>query len=1311
MDDREIPLGPGKTAPRLIIDLLDYDPRYPVKGGWNVLADFPPVFREGQLYLRKDLRACHHSLCKKEAQTNAPISNDQQPDRTTQWVVSTYCTRCRYHFKVSIDLYQRRSGQEPCHLLDPENPLHHFRLVESIDGREYKEKHGPNKYDLLTEAHRFVCTGSKCPAVLEIRVSPPRLPKNVTASIMDPAIVYTRGQREIKNQPERYAGQTPVTPSSAIGYLRQYLSDAKTTRDTGEVKKIARRNKKYMLAFADECDALFNYLDFRPIEEPGAEPGEEAAYFWQLPTITDSNRHFLEDVVIELDMILQGRPQSEKQASNITRYQAIQPLPALKDIERSLGYYDYPKRSRTVDLSAEEHPHYQSLGAVDCFTDTFLEWAYDRQRQCDPFNKPYYLDCLTDIAKGRDSSDLQMRVVMAESANEYGLKTIESSYKFFGLDADTREGDDHIMGLYKSRIESAPRQKDEARQCLLVIAKHRDSEKIEALANDRTMSFEEALDFLNVNKETASDSIEAAAVAVSLDGDKSRVAKALQVIAKHRGGDFTLSRAAAQMENGGVGSDLDIGDAYSRLQINNRTVPDETIFAYYQSLTQGACAPGSKDSYTQALRTIALERSSDFLLRKIEDPNADVQASTAEPVGLDNIGNTCYLNSLLQYYYTVKPVRDMVIDFENYRMPLTVENIKNKRVGGRIVAKSEIEKAQKFVAELHNLFENLKTASSRSVKPTRELAELTIFSSLTEANFRRASISSPSGPPNIDSIMNMDSPIIGPQWPPPREASQTSSMTAEDDIEMVDRPGEKQNEASDDSSEATLVDMDQLPSYDEVAGDNKDKNTLSDEKKNQSTNHTADLAELEGDAVMVNGETSPVESPQTMTAPEKPPPIPPRNKSGLVISTTESKDLIPDDDLWRFGTQQDVTEVIGNVTFRMQCAIKPTSIEEDSGEQIDIIRDTFFGSSTTYTQKAQSLEKKVEAWPTIIVYPGKGVIRDIYEAIDVVFDEQRVEVDNTVCPQYSCISKLPPVLQIQIQRTDYDKDSQRSSKNRTAVTFPETIYLDRYVDTGDPNSMVMKRRRETWRWKEKLRKLEARQEALKNAADEIPIPEALLATKDLVNTLQEAEVEDIEIFPSLPELLDERLSEVTAELENISGQIQALKQSLRDQFTDMRQYEYKLHSVFIHRGEAGGGHYWVYIYDFEHDIWREYNDEYVTEVKDRRRIFDQQGGAAGGTPYYLVYVRSSDKQDLVDAVCRDVQEIQMTDLTETRSDINMVNGADFPTGDVEHIERANPRPLRPKPVSNTIGGSWDDPEWLDNQPAGAPLDANGRQWG
>lgn len=152
------------------------------------------------------------------------------------------------------------------------------------------------------------------------------------------------------------------------------------------------------------------------------------------------------------------------------------------------------------------------------------------------------------------------------------------------------------------------------------------------------------------------------------------------------------------MEGGDIDSMLDINEAYIRLQITAtpQNFSDETVLEYYKSVSSNH--PGSKDSFTEALRIIALDRESNFLLRKLNDPNAIVQVETStadEPVGLENIGNTCYLNSLLQYLYTVKPLRDMVLNFQNYRMTLNEEDIKKKKVGGRTVDKAEIIKAVK----------------------------------------------------------------------------------------------------------------------------------------------------------------------------------------------------------------------------------------------------------------------------------------------------------------------------------------------------------------------------------------------------------------------------------------------------------------------------------------------------------------------------------------------------------------------------------------------------------------------------------------
>jgi ubiquitin carboxyl-terminal hydrolase 25/28 len=169
------------------------------------------------------------------------------------------------------------------------------------------------------------------------------------------------------------------------------------------------------------------------------------------------------------------------------------------------------------------------------------------------------------------------------------------------------------------------------------------------------------------------------------------VARALQVIANHRN-DYSLQLRAAAMENGNTESALTPDQAYKALQIKDSNTSDESAFAYFQTLINDA-PPGSKTSFTEALWVIARARNSEYLFAKLRDPNAVVKPQRGtknDPVGLANIGNTCYLNSLLQYYFTVKTVRDIVLNFEEYRMPLTAENILKKRVGGRAVRKEEI---------------------------------------------------------------------------------------------------------------------------------------------------------------------------------------------------------------------------------------------------------------------------------------------------------------------------------------------------------------------------------------------------------------------------------------------------------------------------------------------------------------------------------------------------------------------------------------------------------------------------------------------
>jgi ubiquitin carboxyl-terminal hydrolase 25 len=76
-------------------------------------------------------------------------------------------------------------------------------------------------------------------------------------------------------------------------------------------------------------------------------------------------------------------------------------------------------------------------------------------------------------------------------------------------------------------------------------------------------------------------------------------------------------------------------------------------------------------------------------------------------------------------------------------------------------------------------------------------------------------------------------------------------------------------------------------------------------------------------------------------------------------------------------------------------------------------------------------------------------------------------------------------------------------------------------------------------------------------------------------------------------------------------------------------------AVNLNLGKSEFGHYFIYINDFEKRVYRKYNDEAVSEVTDLDEVLGVKDSVA--TPYLLCYV-SADQTDLMESVCREIQE-------------------------------------------------------------------------
>ncbi|PGH15104.1 hypothetical protein AJ79_02630 [Helicocarpus griseus UAMH5409] len=1197
------PQGPGKATPRFIQDVLCYDPANPPSSGYNLITQVPPVYHDPNSYSEiVSPRACPHRYIIKHNQTKLPPEGFQAGLRVSH-KISAVCSICRYHVEITTG-YSTVTSHCP-------SQLHHLVYSHSNQFvRDLFRSKGQHQ-----ETHQFRCSYLTCSAVVILSFLSPVLSPQSVDLLTNTELVNARANEAHRVYPERLEGHSLPLPITVLSNLRAYIENA--LHNSQRSKPIAISNRRFVECFGVDgrpCREFLEFLEFKPREDAWDPPRPDTSN--PVPYDEPFNL-FLDNVSSELLILIHQRPPHEKEG---------QPLggsldPAPKKISQLLGAANYQRvyLQPSDQQDVESMAYYKDLGVtMDMSADLIIE-AYNRQVETDPQRAPYYLRCLRTIGQWRHNLDgrkITDFVTLECSGYRYADDDIPRAYSYFRLNyRDRNLTDDNIIGCFFALLRDTPEDTEPRRQ-LWRIGDSRGSEKIKAVAEERVATVEQALVYLGADSTTPDEFVVPMYAAKVSDqpASKELAKKAVGLIAKARNSEYL----AHFLETGKTGAaEMDVGEAFRLLQIPDRTVDDAAILAAFSVCCSEA--PGQIESYRKALDIIAKEKGSAMISSTLAQDATQTNRVLEEwPVGLQNIGNTCYLNSLLQFYFTVTPFRLMVIHFDDYKMPLDEQSIARKRIGSRKVSLSEIERSQKFLRELQGLFKKMVSSPTPSVMPRQELARLTLISSSNEAAIRRKSLITGSRP-SLGEINGM--PVLGPLGPPTATTADAPNEAIAEDSNKKEPP------SGDGDSDITLVSLTAQP---EASRADDKENVGPAPQEDNSVEMTG--VDDTNNANAATGDSLPTYGP--IAPPSRPPPVPPR-PTPQVDHEQQLRDEV------ELGAQQDVTEVINNVLFQTQCAVKPLNFAPD-GEQLDVVTDLFYGKTISYTLAENGVRSKEDVWSDIKVDVATGS-KNIYSAIDGAFDVQKVEVDGTEVEQYGAIAKLPPILQIQVQRVQFDQVKKTSFKSTHHLELQEWLYMDRYMDSNNKYD-IENRRRECWRWKEELRKIRARKDELINSENEKSVPDVFQDSKAHIQNLM-AMKDDPDVADEAIEIDDGILSRLSAveemtrdEIKSLESQEKDLCASIDSQFADLRHIAYRLYAVFVHHGSVEFGHYYIYIFDFDKNIWRKYNDSEVTEVS-KAEIFESQNLSNPPTPYFLVYVNNTVKdRGIVQTVNREIVE-------------------------------------------------------------------------
>ncbi|AET39551.1 ubiquitin-specific protease UBP2 Ecym_4514 [Eremothecium cymbalariae DBVPG len=851
-----------------------------------------------------------------------------------------------------------------------------------------------------------------------------------------------------------------------------------------------------------------------------------------------------------------------------------------------LGEFDRNDFNQQQQHPYDTNPHFINLSVNYYYGDRDIIRNYESQILLDPKNAGIYYDDLTFIANVKGSHQL---LTFTLKQNIVGQEALNSALRLFHIDPSETDPkqipDEMLLSCYKEECKYGnTRQHADLRNALRLLAKYKQSEKLKFYVELEPFQQEsQAYSILEIDESVDIDIIETAYTIKVSDapGLKVDCDRALYTLAIAKRSmdlfNYLLQRCPRFQQFYHI-SYWSYTSALQYLQVNVNATDDLILEIFRRKWAEEpVISPDQFLNLKVALMKIAHERNSKLINHFLETGIIDTNYLTSGnwPTGLNNIGNTCYLNSLLQYYFTISPLRDYIQNYEDTASDLLLNMnqsgaMTKRRIGGRAVNKPEVERSVQFVYQLRDLFNDMAHSKERCVTPSRELAYLSFSPSTTNVEFESAA-----------QVPFRDTTILLEQEPP------------NEDTEVFDISIEGSNVETEAAAEDIIAD-DNIDTKDESSSLSPSTSTSSSQKGNSMSN--------------IVEENEPI----TSTCVAK-------------ISPDQLENTL------EIGRQQDVTECIGNVLYQIESASVPLNFDEGH-EQYDLVKQLFYGKLKQDLIPIENPEKrrtKFERFMSLLVNVGDHP-KDIYDALDLYFRDDLLALgdDNARVRRSVAVEELPTILQIQIQRVYYDREKLMPFKSTEPLPFGEKLYMDRYMASTE--SELLAKKQESLQLHETLEAIKQRRKKILSKNDAgLTLKDSLKETKIFLESSVLAESEGkIRIEKrNLIKQLDSFSLEIDKELSNLDDKIKDMENSISHKFDQFTNFGYNLFAVFIHRGEASYGHYWVYIKDRKNSgIWRKYNDESVTEVPESE-VFDFTEDNTA-TPYFLVYIKDGHEHEI-----------------------------------------------------------------------------------